>query len=446
MSNRLQLSGLRGFYLLWLSQFISIFATRMTAFAITIWAWDLTGSTTALVLVGFTTFIPIAVLGPFAGTLVDRIDRKMVIAMSDGASALATGFLLVLFVTDQAQVLHLYVAGAFSGIFGALQYPADAAVISSMVPKQHLARANSMRSLIQSASGIGAPLLAGILLVSVGIPGILIIDLATFLLAISALAFVAIPRPKPESDTGTAGGGFLHDLAKGFRYVFERRSLLSLFILLVFVNISTGFEYPLISPLVLARTGNDATVLGVVSSAGSAGFLAGGLFMTAWGGTRKKIHGVLGGLILTGAAGAFTMGAGRSVIPWAAGAFLLSFFNPVINASYMAIIQGKVPQAIQGRVLGVETLFSTPSFPLAQLAAGLLADRVLEPASAASRSGPWIWDGIVGDGPGAGIGLLVLVGGLISIGCGVAGYLILSIREMETILPESGPQDDVPHP
>lgn len=259
MIKRLQLSGLRGFYFLWLSQFISIFASRMTGFAITIWAWELTGSTTTLVLVGFTTFIPIAVLGPFAGTLVDRMDRKLVIAMSDAASALATGFLLVLFVTDRAQVLHLYIAGAFSGIFGALQYPADAAVISSMVPKQHLARANSMRSLIQSASGIGAPLLAGILLTWVGIQGILLIDLVTFLLAISALAFIVIPRPKPEPVLDPAKQGFQHDLAAGFRYVFERRSLLSLFILLVFVNISTGFEYPLVSPLILASRVTLAT-------------------------------------------------------------------------------------------------------------------------------------------------------------------------------------------
>jgi len=104
------------FYILWFGQFISIFATRMTRFAITLWAWDLTGTTTALVLVGVASSIPSVLFSPFAGTLVDRWNRKFVMMLSDFGSAVTTLILLLLFLTENIEIWHLYAAGAFAGI------------------------------------------------------------------------------------------------------------------------------------------------------------------------------------------------------------------------------------------------------------------------------------------------------------------------------------------
>ena len=111
-----KLEGMRGFVLLWIGQFVSIFATRMTNFAITLWAWDLTGTATGMVLVGVIGFLPGVLLGPIAGTLVDRWNRKLVMALSDAGAALSTVILLALFYTGRAEIWHLYLTLSFSGI------------------------------------------------------------------------------------------------------------------------------------------------------------------------------------------------------------------------------------------------------------------------------------------------------------------------------------------
>jgi len=327
--------GMRAFYLLWLGQFVSIFASRMTWFAITLWAWDLTGSATALVLVGVASFLPGAILSPFIGALVDRWNRKLVLALSDAASALGTFFLLLLFVFDQAQIWHLYAVGVFSGIFGAFQYPAYASVITTMVPKEQYARANSMRSVIQSASGIGAPLLAGAVLNLIELQGILLIDLGTFFFALGILAVLNIPQPERSAQRSKVSGIWQETVA-GFRYIFARESLMAILLLFTVSNIASAFSYPMMDPMILAKTGDDAVILGSVRSISSAGFLAGGLLMTLWGGPKRRIHGVILSFILEGFLGAFVFGAGWSLSFWLAGAFFLSMFNPIINSCYIA--------------------------------------------------------------------------------------------------------------
>lgn len=433
---RPRFEGLFGFYLLWFGQFVSIFASRMTGFAITLWAWDLTGSATALVLVGFTSFIPRAVLSPIAGALVDRWNRKLIIMLSDFASALSTAFLLIMFLTESIQIWHLYAAALFSGVFGAFQYPAYSAVITTMVPKQHYTRANSMRSIIQSASGVGAPLLAGAFIGILGISGIMIIDLVTFFIAIGILVFIFIPPPK-VSEAGEASKGTVwKETVYGFKYVRERPSILGMFLLFTVTNIATGFGYPMQTPMILAKTGNDAAILGVVRSVGSAGFLAGGLLMTAWVGPRRKMDGINVSFILWGLIGAFIFGSSWTLPWWLISAFFMAVFNPIINANFMAILQSKVAPDVQGRIFGVDMLVTTITFPFAQLIAGIMVDNVLEPAMTGGTQLARLFGGMVGTGPGAGVGLMILIAGVVSIATGVAGLLIPVVRDIEKLMPD----------
>ncbi len=434
MKNRFR--GLTGFYLLWFGQFISIFASRMTGFAITLWAWDLTGSATTLVLVGFTSFIPLAILSPIAGTLVDRWNRKLILVLSDAAAAISTVFLLTMFITDQIELWHLYAAGAFSGIFGAFQYPAYSAVVTTMVPKEHYARANSMRSIISSASGIAAPLMAGALIGPLKISGIMIIDLITFIIAIALLFMIFIPQPEISEEGSASKGSIWEETRYGFRYVFKRPSLLAFFLMFTIGNIGAGFGFPMANPMILAKTGNDAAILGLTNSAASVGFLAGSLLMGIWGGPKKKIHGVNWGYILWGLLGTTIFGLGWSIPYWLVGAFFLSIFNPIINANYMAILQSKVAPDLQGRIFGVDMMITTITFPFSQLIAGLLVDNVLEPAMSTQSVLADIFGPLVGTGAGAGFGLMILIGGAISIFTGLIGYLHRGIRNIEQILPD----------
>ena len=424
---------MRAFYVMWFGQFISIFASRMTHFAITLWAWDLTGTATGLILVGVITFLPGVILSPFAGTLIDRWNRKLVLALSDLGAALSTVILLILFFTDSAEIWHLYATGALSSAFGAFQYPAYSAVVTTMVPKEQYARANGMRSVIGSASGIAAPLLA-----IVDIPTIMFIDLVTFAVAMITLLIVHIPQPQASPEAEEGKGTIWGETVHGLRYILNRRSLVAIFLYFTVSNIHSGFGYPMMTPMILAKTMDDSVILGMSYSAGSLGFLAGGLLMSIWGGPKKRIHAVNLSFILWGLTGAFLFGPSWSITFWLIGAFMMSFFNPVINSAYIAILQAKVAPDLQGRIFGIENAITTVSFPLAQLLAAQLADRVFEPAlmpggALTSSLGP-----IFGTGPGAGMGLTIFIGGIIAVLTGAMGYVIESIREIETIMPDHG--------
>ncbi|MBC8334392.1 MAG: MFS transporter [Anaerolineales bacterium] len=430
--------GMRAFYILWVGQFVSIFATRMTNFALTLWAWKLTGTATGLVMVGVITFIPGVILSPFAGTLIDRWNRKLVLALSDAGAALATLILLYLFTTDQAEIWHLYATGALSSVFGAFQYPAYSAVVTTMVPKEQYARANGMRSVVGSASGIAAPLLAGTLLAVVDIPVIMVIDLITFGIALFTLMIVFIPQPRPSEEAQIGKGSVWAETMHGFRYILNRKSLIAIFLLFTLSNIHASFGYPLMSPMILSKTGDNSTILGMSQSAGSVGFLVGGLIMSFWGGPRKRIHMINMSFILWGLFGAFIYGSAWSIPFWLLGSFLMAVFNPIINSAYIAILQAKVEPDLQGRIFGIEYAISTVSYPLGQLVAGWLADNIFEPALMPGGSLSNTLGSVLGTGPGAGIGFVIIIGGGMAIFNGLLGYLVKPIRQIETLLPDHG--------
>jgi len=429
---------MRAFYILWVGQFVSIFATRMTNFALILWAWKLTGTATGLVLVGVITFIPGVILSPFAGTLIDRWNRKLVLALSDAGAALSTLILLYLFTTDQAEIWHLYATGAISSVFGAFQYPAYSAVVTTMVPKEQYARANGMRSVVGSASGIAAPLLAGALLAIVDIPVIMVIDLITFGVALFTLMIVFIPQPKLSEEAQSGKGSVWAETVHGFRYILNRKNLIAIFLLFTLANIHTSFGYPLMSPMILAKTGDNSAIFGMSRSAGAIGFLVGGLIMSFWGGPKKRIHMINMSFILWGLFGAFVFGSARSIPFWLIGSFMMALFDPIINSAYIAILQAKVEPALQGRIFGIEYAISTVSYPLGQLAAGWLADKVFEPALMVGGSLSNSLGNYLGTGPGAGIGFVIVIGGGIAILNGMIGYLVKPIREIEMLLPDHG--------
>src|SRR4030067_245188 len=198
--------GMFGFSIVWIGQIFSLLGTSMTGFAMTIWAYQITEQATALALVGFFFVAPMLIVSPFAGALVDRSNRKMMMMLSDLASGIATVFILILYSTGNLQIWHLFITSAFQGVFQSFQWPAYSAAISTMIPKQHYGRANGMLSLADTASNIFAPILAGALLGFIGISGILLIDIATFTLAISALLLVHVPQPKRTEEGRQAQG------------------------------------------------------------------------------------------------------------------------------------------------------------------------------------------------------------------------------------------------
>jgi len=431
-----QLAGMRAFVVVWAGQVFSLFGTAMSGFALTIWAWQLTGQATALALVGFFHFGPTVLLSPVAGALVDRWNRKLVMMLSDIASGVSTAVILALYLTGKLEIWHLYVTGAFSGAFQAFQWPAYSAAITMMLPKEQYARAGGMISLAQSGAEILAPLAAGLLLGVIGIAGILAVDLVSLAIAVAALLIAFIPQP-PATAAGLASRGNLwQESLYGFRYILARPSLLGLQLVFFGFNLVATLAMTVFAPMILARSGNNPAVLGTVQSFAGAGGVIGSLALSVWGGPKRRVHGVLVSMALSSLLGVMLLGVSHILPLWAAAGFFASFFTPFANGSNQAIWQAKVDPDVQGRVFAVRRLIAQITAPLAMLAAGPLADRVFEPGmqhgGALSSAFGWL----VGEGPGAGMALMQVIFGLLGVAVALGGYLFPAVRHVEDIVPD----------
>ena len=429
-------TGLVGFTVVWIGQVVSLLGTAMSNFALTLWAYEVTGRATPLAMIGFFFLIPQVVLGPFVGVLVDRGNRKLMMMLSDLAAAFTTVIVLILYATDNLQIWHLYVTATIAGAFQGFQWPAYSVAITLMLPKEHYARANGMLEMAGRGSAVFAPLLAGALIGPLGLAGILIVDLVSAAVAIGTLLFAHIPQPsRTEADQERAGGLF-NEVAYGFRYIFARPSLLGLQMVFMVANFFDHLGFSVLAPMILGRTGSNELIFGSVQSAGAIGGVVGGLTMSAWGGPKRRVHGVLLGWFCAGLLGQMVMGLGQALPVWAAAMFLRTFVGPILNGSNQAIWQAKVPPGVQGRVFATRATIAWLVMPLGKLLAGPLADQVLEPAMAEGSSLAGVLGWLVGTGTGAGMGLQFIVAGLLAALVALGAYLFPVVRNAEEILPD----------
>jgi DHA3 family macrolide efflux protein-like MFS transporter len=438
-SERAQLSGLWAFGLVWLGQLLSILATSMTQFGLTLFVYEKAGAeakATALGLMQVFYITPFLLISPVAGVMVDRYNRKWMMMVSDLLAGAATVGVFALLAVGVLEVWHLYLAAIFQGLGNAFQWPAYSAAMSVMVPKAQLGRANGLWSLLEVGPNVFAPLLAGALLPFIGLTGLLAFDIATFVLAIGALLLVSVPQP-PRTQAGREGqGNWLTEAVYGFRYIFARPGLLGLQMVFFFGNLFTGIGATVFAAMILTRSGDSQIALSQVMTAGAVGGLIGGLVMSAWGGSRRKVHGVLLGHVLSGFLSLTLLGLGRGVSVWMVSSFLGTFLVPWIDGSNQAIWQAKVAPDVQGRVFSARRLIAWFTQPIAPLIAGPLADRVLEPGMRAGGNLAGLFGGLTGVGPGTGMALLLIVIGVLSSLFSAVGYLVPAVRDVESILPD----------
>lgn len=436
-------SGMTGFTVVWVGQLVSLLGTSMTNFALTIWAFEQTGRATDLALIAFFFMVPLLIVSPMAGAIVDRNDRKFMMMVSDLASGVVTIIVLILFATGLLQVWHLYITAAISGTFQTFQWPAYSAAISTMLPKKQYARANGMISLAEAGSGIFAPVLAGALLGFLGLTAVFAIDIITFIVAIGALLIVHIPNPKRTEAGEESQGSIWKESAYGFRYILARPSLLGLQLLFFGTNFMNSIGFTVFAPMILARTNSNELIFGSVQSIAAVGGVAGGLLMSAWGGPKRLVHGVVFGWAITGIAQS-VFGVGQALPIWAVAGFFLAVTGPIINGSNQAIWQAKVAPDVQGRVFAIRRLIAWVSAPVAQLIAGPLADFVMEPAmqEGGALAGTFGW--LVGTGNGAGMGLMMVISGVFVSLVAFGAFSFPVVRNAEDLLPDH--EQMVPEP
>jgi DHA3 family macrolide efflux protein-like MFS transporter len=158
--------------------------------------------------------------------------------------------------------------------------------------------------------------------------------------------------------------------------------------------------------------------------------------MSAWGGPKRRVLGVLGGWLLFGLLGGTLFGLGQALPIWLVASFAAALFGPIVDASNQAIWQAKVEPDVQGRVFGVRRMIAWAISPLARLIAGPLADQVFEPAmrQGGGLAGTFGW--LVGTGEGTGMSLILVLCGLGIALVAIVGYTVRVVRNAEDLLPD----------
>ena len=428
--------GMAGFTIVWSGQLVSVLASNMSGFGLTIWAFEKTGSATVLGLVQLSFIFPFLLISPLAGAMVDRYNRKLMMMVSDLGAVLATTGILILNAAGYLEIWHMYAASVVYGLSATFQWPAYMAAISTMVPKEQYGRANGMMSLIDSGPSVFSPVLAGILLPIIGLTGILVIDVVTFFLAIGALLIVYIPQPERTQEGQAGQGSLMKEAAFGFKYIFARRSLLSLLLVIMCLNLAGGLAQSLFAPMILLRTNNESSVLGAVQSAFAVGGVVGGLIVSAWGGYKKRIRGMLIGWSLYAVFGLILFGLARSLTMWIPIAFLAALNFPMTQSASNSIWQSKVAPDVQGRVFSARRLIAWLVDPIMPVTSGVMADYVMEPAMTGNTALARTFGGLVGTSPGSGMSLQFIVAGVLYLFVIVVAWFIPAIRNVETILPD----------
>ena len=430
-------TGMTGYTIAWFGQLVSALGTHMTQFALSIWAWEVTGEATALALVAFASYFPRIALAPLAGALVDRWNRKTVLILSDLGAGAGTAAVLALFLLGRLEIWHLYVVAVVTGVFGSIQFPAFLASISLMLPKKHHTRANTMLPLVNSIAGIIAPGFAGAVLAFSNLGTVLLIDIVSFCTAVALLLIIPIPQPRTASEPARERRSLWAESLFGLKYILRSRSLRSFVALSSTKSALLRGAVAVIPAMVLARTGSDEIALGLVMMQFGIGALVGGAIVSLCGGPRRRrMLAVLISGLFTSLAGTILIGVGSGVAWWAAGAFFSTFMIPLSNGTGTTIWQSKIPPEIQGRVFSSRIFFSAIGCGIAYPLTGTLADHVFEPFMAGSSAVAGALARVFGAEPGAGMSLLIAILGGVGVVVSVIGLLSKPIRNIETLLPD----------
>ena len=452
-----RVSGLRNFLLIWVGQLISGVGSRLTSFALGLWVYRSTGSTTQFAMVFMAMAVPTLLLAPFAGALVDRWDRRRTMIVCECVSAGVIGVLALLAATDGLALWHVYLGVGLSTMANVFLQPAYAASVPLLADREQLTRVNGLIQTGQSLALVGGPALAGVLVAFGGIPGVLVVDALTFVVGALFLFMARIPpqpraAPEAQAGNGEAGNGqadtaqaesgqagevgLLQEVRDGWHAIASRPGLRGL----LGINAATSFLFAVasiaITPLVLSVVNQDERLLGLQMSLACSGLVVGGLLVTVFGGPRNKMRGVL---LFTAVAGVAIAahGLAPSFALLIVAGFAMFLTLPPAQASQMALWQSKLPPETLGRTMATVRMTSEAALPLGYLVAGPLAEFVFEPAMMPGGALADTVGVVIGGGPGRGLGLMFLILGVCMSAVALFGYGVRGIRRIDHDVPDA---------
>ena len=347
----------------WLSQAISQLGSQMTGFALISWAYGQHNSAMTVSLMSFFNYVPYILVSVVAGSFVDSHRKKSIMLAADSIAALCSVTVLGLGLSGALQIYHIYMINFVLGLMNAFQGPASAVAVGKMVPKEKIAKVSGMNSFSDNLVMVLAPVLASALYGFYGLGLILAVDLVSFAIAFFVLlVFIQIPEEnlaKKESKGIFAGCG------EGFRYLIRNKAIFTIIITMALLNFFSRLTYEnILSPMILARSGNNSFALGMVNSLMGIGGILGGVIVASgkWNGSSVKM--IYFSAMLSFLLGDLMMGLGQNVVLWSFAGLMASLPIPFINAGQNVIFYEHVQCIYRGGFLPSAMRFSLAPYPL----------------------------------------------------------------------------------
>ena len=365
---------LKRFVTIWSGQAASLIGSQLVQFALVWYLTIQTGSATILAIASVAAILPQILLSPIAGAYVDRWKRRHVMIAADALIAMSTFVLIVLFSLGVAQIWHIVVIMFVRSCFSAFHWPASQAATTMLVPEEHLTRVAGMNQSLQGIANILAPPMAAVLIAFLPIEQVLAFDILTALLAI--LPLLAIRFPEPVLKTGPRQK-VMADLKEAFVYLRGWRGAITMMAMFMFINMLISPAFSLMPILVVNSFHGGAIDYASLEAVAGIGMISGGIALSIWGGTKKKIVTVMSSTILAG--------VGISMIAFVPqnGFFLvlglvlfIGLMMPILNGSLMALLQACVPKGMQGRVFALIGSISLAAAPIGLAFGGPIADSI----------------------------------------------------------------------
>ena len=405
------------FWVVFGGQAFSLFGSRLVQFTLVWWLTQESGSASVLALASIMALLPQVLVGPFAGSLVDRWSRRVVLIVSDGMIALAIVFLALLYSWGVVEIWHVYALMLFRALLGAFQWPAFQASTSLMVPKEQLSRVAGFNQSLQGLVSILAPPLGALLFDVLPIEYILAIDVATAFLAISPLLVIAVPQPPRAPDAEGGWRSVLEDMREGMRFVWDWKGLRFIMGMSMIINLVINPGFVLLPIVVTDHFRGGAIELAYLQSAGGIGMIAGGLLLGVWGGFKNRVVTAFSALIVGGLCIIlFGFVPGSMLLLAVATFFLFSTTNSMANGTFFATLQGAIPPEMQGRGFTLLMSLSAAMAPVGLAIAGPVSDII----------GAMTW--------------FVLGGATLTL-MGVLGFFIPAIMNLEKDAPKAAPEE-----
>ena len=406
---------LKNFLILWSTQSVSQLGSSITAFALTLWLYETTGSSLSTAALTICSYAPYVLMSIFAGALTDRFDKKKTMLVCDLFAVLCTIVVFELFHTNQLMIWHLYALNIISGLMNTVQQPASEVAMTLIIPEEYYQKTSGLRSLSRSLISILNPLIATALYSFAGLNGVVAADVGSFIIAFTALQFFI---QIPESKNARKESIFL--LAKeGLGFLKNNPMIMTLLLFLSGINlISSAFDATL-PGYVLPNPKGGQTILGIVTSCSGAAMMIGSLIVSVLPKPKDRVKIVYLTMLFSMGTENFILAFSREPILWCIGQIIGWLFVPVMSTNLKVILRGSIPVELQGRVYACRNTVQFFTIPIGLFLGGFMVDNICEPFMV--KCGDLsILKMLFGTGKGSGAALMMFI-------LGVSGSLICII-------------------